>query len=657
MIGRSLLKSSVESLKQRYFSIKIAHQQKDESVNTINDNDEISHQAPGLDKSNRDFIERLYTKPKLAKNKPFIKSLFKGEYLYDYLKFPEYEHSIFSESLDKHIQGIQSYIKSSNYGKIIDKNGNFSLDAISDFRSLGLFSKRLPLEYNGGELDLTGFARIIEEVSTYPSLALNLIHTQELVAKSILTYGNQDQKDKYLPLISRCEVNTGFCYSELNNSFDPANFELSARVGSIEGEKIFILNGKKNWVTLIGNENISDAILVAFVKTRHESTDGLSAFLVPSKTPGVSIERVLNNQNGLNLYQVSFKEVVLTKQDLLGEYGNGFEISKKILEESRYLVGAVCTGILKNIFKQTIDFSIQTYRFGKSISQFPIVKAHLASIEHKLYTMESMTYLTAGIVDSYETPDVGSESALVKIFCTETLRECVSHCLDIMAMSQFVNLDTQTKRYLRDTSFLVNCFNSNDLLKMYVATNGLVLSGTEFGEELIKVKNPLKYPGFVIKQIFTNHKLIRSAQKKIPEYFYLWEHVHPSLQEPVSILERSAVKLMMAAKSTIINHGHDVIGNQVPLAMLADMAKHIYAMNSAIARASRSYSIGLPNSQHEVALVFLQCQQSGRIVDEMHSDIISSRGGEGLNNTKFNIADNVLKAKDHAASHSISRNY
>lgn len=657
MIKRSLLKSSFESLKQRYFSIKIAHQQKKENLYTINDNDENSHQTSSLDKSNRDFIERLYLKPKQVKNKPFIKSLFKGEYLYDYLKFPEYEHNIFSESLDKHIQDIQNFIKSSNYGKIIDKNGNFSLDAVSDFRNLGLFSKRLPLEYNGNELDSTGFARIIEEASIYPSLALNLIYTQELVAKSILIYGNQDQKNKYLPLISRCEVNSGFCYSELNNSFDPVNLELSARIGSVEGQKIYVLNGKKTWVTLLGNEKINDTILVTFAKTRNEATDSLSAFLVPAKTPGISIEKLLNNQNGLTLYQVNFNEVVLTKEDVLGEYGKGFEISKRILEESRYLIGAVCVGLLKNLFKQTIDFSIQTYRFGKSISQFPIVKAHLAYVEHKLYTMESMTYLTAGIVDSYEIPDVGCESALVKIFCTETLRECVSHCLDIMAMSQFVNLDKQTERNLRDVSYLLNAFNSNDLLRMFVATNGLVLSGAEFGEELIRVKNPLKYPGFVLKQIFTNHRLIRSAQKKIPEYFYLWEHVHPSLEEPVSILERSAVKLMMAAKSTIINHGHDVVDNQVPLGMLADMAKHIYAMNSAIARASRSYSIGLPNGQHEVALVFLQCKESGRIVDEMHSDIISSRGGEGLDNTKFNIANNILKAKDHAASHSISRNY
>ncbi|RNA29460.1 Acyl- dehydrogenase family member mitochondrial [Brachionus plicatilis] len=657
MLRRSLFKSSVENLRQRCFSIQIARQQGDKNIDQIDNGGQSSKKSSSMDKSNRDFIQRLCTRPKQVRNKPFIKSLFKGEYLYDFLKYPEYEHNIFSESLDKHVQSIKAYFKTSNYGKIIDKNGNFSLEAISDFRSLGLFSKCLPIEYNGSELDSTGFARIIEETSTYPSLALNLINIQELVARSILAYGTQSQKDKILPQIARGEINAGFCYSEINNSFDPANFDLMARIGSVKGEKIYTLNGEKTWVSLLSNDNIEDALLVTFAKTFNEGSDKLNAFLVSAKSPGVSLKKVLSNQNGLSLYQVNFKEVVLSKEDILGEYGNGFEISSRIVDQSRYLVGAICIGLLKHLYKQTIDFSIQTYRYGKSISQFPLIKARLACVEHKLYTMESMVYLTAGVVDTYDMPDVGCEAALTKIFCTETLRECVSHCLDIMAMGQFINLDKLTQKYLSDVSYLVNALNTNDLLRLYVGTNGLVLSGAEFGDELSKVRNPLKYPGFLLRQILINHKLIRSAQKKIPQYFYLWEHVHPSLQEPVSVLEQSAVKLMMAAKSTIINHGRDVIDNQVPLAMLADMAMHIYAMNSAIARASRSYSIGLPNSQHEVALVFVQCKESGKIVDEMHADIISSRGGEGLNNTKFNIADNVLKVKNHAASHSISRNY
>lgn len=199
--------------------------------------------------------------------------------------------------------------------------------------------------------------------------------------------------------------------------------------------------------------------------------------------------------------------------------------------------------------------------------------------------------------------------------------------------------------------------NSNDMLRLYVATNGLILAGAEFGEELTKVRNPFKYPGFVARQILINHRLVRSAQKKVPEYFYLWEHVHPSLALPAGLLEQSAVKFMMAAKSTIINHGRDVIDNQFSLINLSQICMHLYAMNSVLARASRAYSIGLPNAQHEVALASVQTQESERIVNELHSEIIKSRGGLGLENTKVNIADKVFKLKEHAASHSISRNY
>ena len=167
------------------------------------------------------------------------------------------------------------------------------------------------------------------------------------------------------------------------------------------------------------------------------------------------------------------------------------------------------------------------------------------------------------------------------------------------------------------------------------------------------------YPFFIIKQFLTNYRLARSVNKKMPEYLYLWEHVHPSLDQAVRILEQSSVRFIMAVKCVLIHYGRNALDNQSQngLKILADMAMHIYALNCAIARASRSYSIGLPNCQHELSLVLIQANNMDINVKICFENIIKSNEGSGLDNIVNNVAEHVYKSKGHGSTRSISRNY
>ena len=86
---------------------------------------------------------------------------------------------------------------------------------------------------------------------------------------------------------------------------------------------------------------------------------------------------------------------------------------------------------------------------------------------------------------------------------------------------------------------------------------------------------------------------MNSVKKDLPEYFFLWEHLHPSLNDQASLLEQCAVRLMLGVKGSLVNHGREIVDYQISLRNLGEMALHIYAMNAALARASRSYSIGI----------------------------------------------------------------
>lgn len=596
-------------------------------------------------------------------NKPFVKNLFCGLYEYDYLKFPEYDANYKVEELNQDVQPVKNFFDSSSHDQIIDKNGNFDVKALEEYKRLGLYSKSLPKEYNGQELDATGVARIIEETGRYPSLGISLIYNNEVAAKSILLYASAEQKDKYLKRIASGDLKACFCYSELDNGCDAVNFKTTARYNS--QEKVYILNGSKAWVSMLSNEedgmNVKqDSVFVVLCKTTNENIDedaSLNAFLVDKNTPGLIMNKQLSNFNGLNLYEIEFDNVILSEASLMGSEGSGYKISTKLNEISRHLVGAISIGLLKDLFKKTVEFVNDTRRFNKSISEFEFVKDRISDIETKLYTMESMTYMTAGIIDSYEVPDVGCESALTKIYCTETLRTCVNSCLDILAMGSYSNLNEIQTNYLSDLNYLSSMFSTNDFLRLYVATSGTVLAGIEFSDSLVKLRNPLMNPGYALRRIISNYKLTRSVNKKAPEYLYLWEHVHPSLAEPTAILEQCTVKFMMTIKYSLLTYGRDAVDVQFSMKNLANIVMHLYALNSVIARASRAYSIGLHNAQHEIGLVFLQAEVSKRAITEAFDEIVQTRIGRGQENIKTTVAENVFKEKQHAVTHATSRNY
>lgn len=114
---------------------------------------------------------------------------------------------------------------------------------------------------------------------------------------------------------------------------------------------------------------------------------------------------------------------------------------------------------------------------------------------------------------------------------------------------------------------------------------------------------------------------------------------------------------MTTVKYSLLIHGRDTVAYQYSMKNLADIAIEIYALNCMIARASRSYSIGLSSSQSEIDLAHLQSNESDKIISNCFNEILKMRMGYSLDNTKTNVTDNIFKKGKHAATHSLTRNY
>jgi len=186
---------------------------------------------------NNQLNESLKTKDRQIKNVPFVKSLFCGRYEYDYLKFPEYDTNTKLDSVtEENVKPLASFLKTFS-DKLVDKDGYFEEGSVKKMSDLGLFCKSLPKEFGGAELDATAVARILEETGWVPSLGMSLVYNNEVAARAILYYGTHEQKNKYLKPISSGQLSAGFCFSEMNNGVDQANFKTTAKFNS---EKVLI---------------------------------------------------------------------------------------------------------------------------------------------------------------------------------------------------------------------------------------------------------------------------------------------------------------------------------------------------------------------------------------------------------------------------------
>lgn len=144
--------------------------------------------------------------------------------------------------------------------------------------------------------------------------------------------------------------------------------------------------------------------------------------------------------------------------------------------------------------------------------------------------------------------------------------------------------------------------------------------------------------------------------------------MHPSLNDSAGTLEQLAIKFMLGVKSSLINHGREIVDYQFSLKHLTDLAMYLYALNSIVARASRSYSIGLPNSQHELWIASVQSRQMMHQAEWAIASLVSATQRQetvdlntpstpNLEGTRSSIADRIFMNKNHAAVHALTRNY
>ncbi|KAG8556829.1 hypothetical protein GDO81_018219 [Engystomops pustulosus] len=512
---------------------------------------------------------------------------------------------------------------------------------------------QIPEEYGGLGLSNTMYARLGEITSLDGAIAVTLAAHQAIGLKGILIAGNDQQKAKYLPKLASGEHIAAFCLTEPGSGSDAASIKSRATLS--EDGKHYILNGSKIWIS---NGGLAE-IFTVFARTEVVDKDGttkdkITAFIVERAFGGVTHGKPEDKLGirGSNTCELHFENTKIPIENVIGEVGGGFKVAMNILNSGRFSMGSASAGMIKKLIEMSAEYACTRKQFNKKLSDFELIQEKFALMAQKAYVMESMAYLTAGMMDRPGFPDCSVEAAMVKVFSSEGAWQCVSEALQILGGLGYMK-DYPYERYLRDSRILLIFEGTNEILRMYIALTGMQHAGKILTGKIKELKKGSLSVAFEM----IGKRLGSSLGRKINLGLTGKDGVvHPSLEESTKKLEENTYYFGSTVESLLYRFGKTVVDEQLALKRVADILINLYAMTAVISRASRSISIGLRNHDHEVLLANLFCSEAYHKNCFMLAQLGKYSPANQDDSIK-KIAKHVLESRAYTCSHPLDRTF
>ncbi|MBA2340395.1 MAG: acyl-CoA dehydrogenase [Pyrinomonadaceae bacterium] len=308
---------------------------------------------------------------------------------------------------------------------------------------LGLMSIEVPEEHGGAGGSFFNAIIAVEEISRVdPSVGVLVDVQNTLVANAFLRYGNDAQKQNYLPQLAENKVGA-YCLSEAGSGSDA--FAMQTR--AVEDGDSFVINGRKLWITN-GNEA---EIFIVFANANPEAGyRGITAFIVEKNTPGFSVGK---KENKLGIRASSTTEVILEdvrvpKENVLGEFGKGYKVSIETLNEGRIGIGAQMVGLAQGALDAAIGYTAERQQFGKAINNFQGVQFTLAEMATQLEAARLLVYNAARLKDARR--NFVKEAAIAKLYSSRAAEFISSKAIELFGGYGFVK-DYPVEKFWRDS--------------------------------------------------------------------------------------------------------------------------------------------------------------------------------------------------------------
>lgn len=479
-----------------------------------------------------------------------------------------------------------------------DHEAEIPKEFIQEMREFGLFSLIIPEEFGGLGLSATGYSRVLQELTRFDgSIVLTAGAHSSIGMRGLVLFGNAAQKKKYLPKLATGEMIAAFCLTEAGAGSDAASLKTKAT----EQADHWLLTGEKIWIT---NGGIADFFTV-FARTESQDGSGkakITGFIVTKDMPGVS-SGPHEDKMGIRASStttISFQNVKVPKENVLGEVGGGFKVAMNILNSGRTGLGGGCVGAMKFLIEQSTKQAKQRKQFEQPISNFGLIKQKVGKMVVNTYASEACVNMVAGMVDRGH-KDYAVEAAISKIFSTEALWETVDEALQIAGGNGFMR-EFPYERIMRNARINRIFEGTNEILRLFVALTAMNDVGTSLKEIGSALHDPIK--GFGILSDYAKRRVTQATGLGRVEM----TKSHPAVAEHARSFEVLTRQLAAATDRILRKHGKNIMNKQFATRRLADIMIDLYVLACVISRVSQSLEengVAKSTQEIEILAVFL----------------------------------------------------
>ena len=446
------------------------------------------------------------------------------------------------------------------------------IEMLDKAAELGLCGIAIEEKYGGSDLSFNAGLLYMEAFAYGFSFATTIGTHVSIGSLPIVYYGNDQQKEKYLPKIATAEIKTAYALTEPSAGSDANSGKTKATIDT--KNNCYLINGQKMWIT---NSGFAEVFIV-FAKI--EDDEKLSAFIIEKSFGGITLgeEEKKLGIKGSSTRQVYFENCPVPMENLLGKRNDGFKIALNILNSGRIKLSAATIGGSKFALSKAIQYSIEREQFGKSIGEFTAMQYKIGEMARKIFSAESAIYRTGRNIDLKEKElkekkipkneiklkalrEYAIECSLMKVYASEVLDYCVDESLQIHGGMGY-SVETKVEMGYRDAR----------ITRIYEGTNEInrMLS---FGE--------LMKRGFHTKEID-----IKSFTKKIPFQIFksalgIQEKSSSQYLENFKYLFFTLTKYATDAFGKALEHEQEIIMD------LADILAEIYVLESTYLRVEK----------------------------------------------------------------------
>ncbi len=343
-----------------------------------------------------------------------------------------------------------------------DEAQHFPIELFKQLGEMGFLGVLVPEEYGGSGLGYQEYYTVVSEIAKIcGSIGLSVAAHNSLCTGHILQFGNEEQKQRWLPKLATGEWLGAWGLTEPNTGSDAGNMKCVA----VKDGNDWIINGTKCWITHGKSSNVA----VVIVRTGEVGdSHGMTAMVVERGTAGFSAGKK-ENKLGMRASETTemiFDDCRIPAENILGNVGEGFIQSMKVLDGGRISIAALSCGIAKGAYEASLQYSKERHQFNQPISNFQAIAFKLADMKMKIEAAELLTLQAADMKNRHE--KVTKESAFAKYYASEIAVDCGEDAVQIFGGYGYTK-DFPVEKYWRDAKLCTIGEGTSEIQKLVIA--------------------------------------------------------------------------------------------------------------------------------------------------------------------------------------------